>query len=160
MKLETIFSNFVVTDHLNIDNEKLKLFCYKMYSPQRNFVDVRDPELKEFINIVEDQFSKLHIALQFSDDTYQEIDKCWINIKPAKSITSPHIHPRRFLTAVYYVSASENCGNLFLMNPNPHHDHIIPASASRNVVKSYIPVEFESSCPSKISLFNTFLKTC
>ena len=114
-----------------------------MYTNDGNYVNIRDPELCEFIEIIEDRFAKMHSFMQLTDDTYQELDKCWINIKPASSITSPHIHPRKFLTAVYYVSVSTGSGDLFLMNPNPHHDHIIPADATQNVVKSYN--EFNSS---------------
>lgn len=143
MKLQVLFSNFVVTDQLDLDNDRLKDFCHISYSSAGNFIDIQNPEIESLIEIVEDRFEKLHQVLQFSEDTYQEIDKCWVNIGPAKSIISPHIHPRRFLTAVYYVNASPASGDLFFMNPNPHHNHIIPASASRNVVKSYN--EFNSS---------------
>jgi uncharacterized protein (TIGR02466 family) len=137
MILQTIFSNFVITEDLELDNKKLKSFCYDTHSPHGNYVDVGSPQLKNFIDIVNDRFSKIHTMLQFSDSTCQRINTCWINIKLEKSISMPHIHPHGFLTAVYYVSASENSGDLFLMNPNPHHAHMIPASSTRNIVKHH-----------------------
>lgn len=38
----------------------------------------------------------------------------WININPQGGYNHPHNHPKTELSAVYYVSAPENCGNLVL----------------------------------------------
>jgi uncharacterized protein (TIGR02466 family) len=162
MNLHTIFSNFVAVEHLDIDNEKLKSYCKQVFTPNGNFVNLTDPEIQQLLNLVNKRLDNLHRTLGLSSDTYQEIDRCWVNISANGSISEPHIHPRRFLIAVYYVSGSKDSGSLVLMNPNVQHDQIIPASKTRNIVESYN--EFNTSRyvitpePGKLVIFPGWLQ--
>jgi 5-oxoprolinase (ATP-hydrolysing) subunit B len=134
MNLHTIFSNFIAIEYLNIDNEQLKNYCKKVFTPTGNFVNLKDLEIQPLLNTVNARLETLHQTLGLTSDTYQEIDRCWVNISTSRAISEPHIHPRRFLIAVYYVSGTKDSGSLTLMNPNPQHDQIIPASKTRNIV--------------------------
>jgi len=145
MNLHTIFSNFVAIEYLDIDNEQLKRYCKNGFPPRfsrsghllDNHVNLKDPEIQLLLYTVNNRLDTLHQNLGLTSDTYQEIDRCWVNVTTSIAITEPHIHPRRFLTAVYYVSGTKDSGSLILMNPNSQHDQIIPASPSRNIVESH-----------------------
>lgn len=162
MDLHTIFSNFVAIESLEINNDQLKKYCKKVFTPNGNFINIKDPEIQQLINIVNHRMDSLHQTLGLTKDTYQEIDRCWVNISGNGAISEPHIHPRRFLIAVYYVSGTKHSGSLVLMNPNPHHDQIIPASKTRNIVESYN--QFNSSryviepAPGKLVIFPGWLQ--
>jgi len=162
MNLHTIFSNFVIIEHLDIDNDRLKQYCKQVFTSDGNFVNLTDPEIQQLLNTVNNRLHILHQTLGLSNDTYQEIDRCWVNISADGAISEPHIHPRRFLIAVYYVSGSKDSGSLVLMNPNVHHDQIIPASKTRNIIGEYN--EFNSSRyvidpePGKLVIFPGWLQ--
>ena len=47
-----------------------------------------------------------------------KISEMWSIINKKDSYNESHIHPNNFLSSVYYVQASKDCGNIIFNNPN------------------------------------------
>jgi len=138
MKLITIFSNFIVTDELPLDNESLKTYAKQMCGGDSNFAfDKNDKVMEPLYSLVEDRLNRVHKKIGLSDDYCQVIGNAWINPSILKDISVPHNHPRYCLSAVYYISANSNSGDLMFFNPNSQHTQVIPAQPQYNVVKDF-----------------------
>lgn len=127
MNLQPIFCSFLVSDTLDLGND-LEDYCYNIVRnenirrndsiTQSSFLDLQDKKFKPLIENLSDRFNVLHRELGLSNTTEQVVSEYWININLNEKISFPHSHPNRLFSAVYYVKAEKDCGDLIFMNPN------------------------------------------
>lgn len=125
MNLQPIFCSFLVAEYLDLD---LESYCYDVVHndtikrkdsiTQTSFLDLNDKKFQPLISAVEERFNILHKELGLSNFVNQAISEYWVNINLNEKISFPHSHPNRVFSAVYYVKAEKDCGNLVFMNPN------------------------------------------
>ena len=133
------FPTLVYNEHLHplVNNKLLYEFALSIeskYPPLKNFgvynsldaIDISDNDLiKELILI-----TKVHVAKFLSEikvEEYSEITckDVWINVSNEGDQQETHIHPKSHLSAVYYISAPENSGDLIFYSPT-HHVNMFP----------------------------------
>lgn len=127
MHLQPIFSSFLVADYLEC-NPILHQDCIDAVSEanknrndnilQSSFLDLNDCRFTNLLKQVECRFNELHSSIGLDPSTQQILTEYWININLNSKIQFPHSHPNRAFSAVYYVSAGEDCGDIVFLNPN------------------------------------------
>ena len=127
MELQPIFSSFLVADYLSVD-ASLHQNCIDVVNEatkirndtisQSNFLNLDDCKFTNLLKQVEYRFNKLHSNIGLDPTVQQVISEYWININLNNKIQFPHSHPNRAFSAVYYVSAGDNCGDIVFLNPN------------------------------------------
>lgn len=125
MNFQPIFCSFLASEVIDLDLEDS---CYKIIRQentrrndsitQSSFLELSDKTFTPLISKVTDKFNILHKDLGLSDSVSQIVSEYWININLNDKISFPHSHPNRVFSAVYYVKAETNCGDLVFMNPN------------------------------------------
>jgi uncharacterized protein (TIGR02466 family) len=160
MQFESVFSNFLAVDDLNLDNNVIESYCrenIKRYpSPHGNnqsyiinqehsYNNIRS-EIQPLINIVNTKINELHRFLQFSETHYQKICDAWINLNQCENTSQPHYHVGKFFSVVYYVKANANSGKLYFTNPDvgkqfaiDHHNVVGTYNQYNTCVKWVIP---------------------
>ncbi len=136
MKIENVFTNFLATEFLSIDNTALEQFCYKEKSNSAGRVVsnykgwqsdnvVNAPELQPLLEKLNEQVALIHNYYNFKATKKQSITDVWININSKDSINLAHKHPGAFLSGVYYIKANKDSGNIIFMNPIEAHEYVI-----------------------------------
>jgi uncharacterized protein (TIGR02466 family) len=78
----------------------------------------RRPEMAEFLALLQDNVAEVGRAYRI--DTKQvslELATCWIIINGKFACGAVHCHPNAFLSGAYYITAAENCGDIFFQDP-------------------------------------------
>jgi uncharacterized protein (TIGR02466 family) len=135
MFIKHIFSNFLYTEQIDFNIDSLSAFSRHTVKEsnlirndsitQSNFLDTNSPPLKSLINIVENKFNEIHKKIGLSENQYHIVSDAWVNINNNVNIDSAHCHPGSVFSAVYYLKAQENCGDLIFINPNKALSHVI-----------------------------------
>lgn len=76
------------------------------------------PEMRDFLAILHDNIAEVGRAYRI--DTKQvglELASCWIIVNGKFASGAVHCHPNAFFSGVYYISAAENCGDIFFQDP-------------------------------------------
>lgn len=123
MKIENIFSNFIATDFLDIDTQPLIDCAYEACNLEHNqstfLIDKEKEPINSLVRLIDKKLSNLHTEFNFKKSCYQTVSEIWVNINNSTNIDAPHSHPNRVFSAVVYLKAPANCGDLIFMNPNP-----------------------------------------
>jgi uncharacterized protein (TIGR02466 family) len=167
MKIENVFSNFLAADELEIDNDSIAEYCYKVTEGvekgKTTYFKGTEPELKELFTEIGSRIDALHDHLEFSPNTEQKIYNAWVNVNHNPYIVAHHVHndcPGMLVSGVYYVKAGEDASALEFKNPNPVAGFVI----FPNMIKEYN--SFNSSVirikPStgQLVLFPSWLSHC
>jgi len=78
----------------------------------------RRPEMQDFLAFLHDNIAEVSRAYRI--DTKQaglELATCWIIVNGKFACGAAHCHPNAFLSGVYYISAPENCGDIYFQDP-------------------------------------------
>lgn len=134
MSQEAVFATIMTNHYLEIDNEKIKKFCYDLRETdigrqmtnvggwQSNDFDLECDELSEVIDAVGKAFSEIFSLYSFEEGDIK-ISNSWININPKQSYNLQHNHVGSLFSAVYYVQAEEEMGDIVFINPCPTLSH-------------------------------------
>jgi len=139
MIIESIFTNFLVQDVLNVDNDALTKVCHDMvrdYPSDMNqsWFIIKDKSylnsdqqqiVMPLIDQIYDRLNVLHDMHGFSSDYRQEIQNAWMNINHTHNTFQIHQHSGSFYSAVYYVEGDTSCGDLEFVTPIHAHNHVI-----------------------------------
>ena len=128
--VENLFSVPVFVDILSdIDNAAIKDYCKKLQREDvgTTYTNVggwhsstltgQIPELNSLFGEVLRGLNELHDHVGFKKNLTQQIAHAWVNINKRGDYNKEHFHRGWCFSAVYYVEAPENCGNLVLRNP-------------------------------------------
>lgn len=126
MNIQTIFSNFLASDELKIDNKVVEDYCYKVTKDVDKKTSVyfngQEPELQELFSQIKNRVDRIHDGLGFADNTYQTFYNSWVNLNENPYACIPHVHhdcPGMLFSGVYYVKAGEDANFIEFKNPNP-----------------------------------------
>jgi uncharacterized protein (TIGR02466 family) len=151
MKLVSLFSTPLFVDYLDIDNTPLINFCYEYQqnNPSRKEIsgyqslnlDLKNSVLSilaEKINLRINEIKKDYFS--FKPEISLSITNSWFNINYPQGgclgPATPHLHPHRLLSCVYYLSAESNSGDLILLSPHNAIEYAIP-NQTKNQVHDY-----------------------
>ena len=139
MIIENIFTNFLVEDILDVDNDALTKVCYDMVKERASDMNqswfiiednsyLNSEQRKVVAPLIEqlyDRLNHLHDMQGFSSDYRQEIQNAWVNINHTHNTFQIHQHAGSFYSAVYYVAGDDTCGDLEFVSPIHAHSHVI-----------------------------------
>lgn len=139
MNIQQVFPSFIATERLNLDNEMIRRYVHLEHSISRGRVisnvkgwqsnpltDQNTPEvLQPLVDEVLLRANFLHRYYQLSELYNQRINNYWINLNEPGSYNLAHTHAGTMFSAVYYVEAPENSGDLEFMHPVPGHEYTI-----------------------------------
>jgi hypothetical protein len=143
MKINPVFTNFIATDIIQLNNEHIKDVCYEIRNKdpgrqisneggwQSNNVNLQTvlPELyKEIKNRLDD----LHYYFEFKDNLIQKITDTWININKKHDFNTVHDHGGGMFTGIYYVNAGQNMGNVEFLTPIAAHTFCFNGTMVKN----------------------------
>jgi uncharacterized protein (TIGR02466 family) len=148
--IKDLFSNFIYSDHLKIDNQTLETLAYsiKKVSPGvfisneggwQSEPIIRELLVQPLISIILDHANKLHKQIGLSESYVQTLDNIWFNINGYKNYNHAHLHPGSCFSGVYYVKAEEYAGGITFMTPITPYYYTIP----------YDAIDIESVTPDK-----------
>jgi uncharacterized protein (TIGR02466 family) len=142
MIVETMFSSFIATDIIKIDNDSLEKYCREQITistkdNQSERLNITSKELMPVSAAVLFACNKIFKDIGFSDEYRLNISRAWTNINNSVYVDEPHMHRDSFFSAVYYVKASGNKDNGTL-------DLLSPDQSSRNVINPNIIKNFNS----------------
>jgi uncharacterized protein (TIGR02466 family) len=126
MIVEPIFTNFIASEFLDIDNSAIERECYKIVNTRAKtphyqygitYEDSQNPIFKPLFDAIINKLAFMHEHLEMSKDFTQEIYSVWMNYNESPITTAPHSHAPAFLSGVYYVKSSPGSGMLEFINP-------------------------------------------
>jgi uncharacterized protein (TIGR02466 family) len=126
MKIEPIFTNFIASEFLDVDNSAIEDACYEIVKTREKsphcqyyvtYEDSQTTALKPLFDQIVAKLAHLHEHFEFSKEFTQEIYSVWMNYNESPITTAPHSHAPAFFSGVYYVKSSEGSGKLEFMNP-------------------------------------------
>jgi len=151
MTLFPIFCSFIAEELLTINNDIIKNYCISLKNKdagrkvsnqggwQSNLLQEIDPDLKELFELINEKVRVTNLKLGF-EEMEPLLKSAWININGPNNYNECHDHPDSFYSAVYYVSAKANQGDIMFYHPVP-----------------FITNYFISNKMSKLSNFNSSL---
>ncbi len=132
MIVETMFSSFIATDIIKVDNDSLEKYCREQIAlsskdNQSEYLNIVSKELMPVSAAVLFACNKIYQDLGFSGEYRLNISRAWTNINNSVYVDEPHIHRNCFFSAVYYVKANgtKDNGTLDLLSPDCGLKHVI-----------------------------------
>ena len=167
MKINYVFTNFLVEDQLDLDLSKLKIFCCneKKSDAGRNISNYGGwqsknieivGELMPMVDAINCMLKKICKHSGLNDNV--KIDNLWININQKSNFNTPHIHAESLFSGVFYVSAPDRCGNIVFKNPNPLHSCFISSKDITNYNDFNAGTWFYEPKPNMILIFPSWVE--
>jgi uncharacterized protein (TIGR02466 family) len=132
MIVETMFTSFIATDIIKIDNHSLEKYCREQIAlsntdGQSGHLNLASKELIPVTVAILSACNKIYKEMGFSGDYRLNVSKAWTNLNNSHYIDEVHIHRNSFYSAVYYVKATGNkdSGTLDLLTPDSGIRHTI-----------------------------------
>jgi uncharacterized protein (TIGR02466 family) len=145
MPIQSIFSNFLSINELDIDNASIEQYCLDLKKQSKGllvsneggwhseYLNTSAPQLKPLFDAIQIRLNDLHKQLGFKDNHYQVIQAAWANINQDNTFNKPHSHPGSFFSGCYYIKAEPQAGDIEFLNPLVAHPYTIPTE----VVEEY-----------------------
>lgn len=142
MLIENIFSSFLASTVIQPKKELVDFALSTVRNDQNNrndtiqqsnFLDLNLFPIKEIVDTVQEQFNEIHQKLGLAKTHIQVVSEAWFNIGNNVNIDSPHCHPGSVFSAVYYLEANYNSGELIFTNPN----HSLVHTVHPTFIESY-----------------------
>lgn len=119
IELQPIFSSFLVRKKLDLDTKAIKTWIERSsHKDYKIDLHLNEEVLKDFYFNINQILDNLHVALGFSKNTKQQIQRAWVNVNYNERTSVPHTHPDADYICVYYPYVEDGSGYLELMNPN------------------------------------------
>jgi uncharacterized protein (TIGR02466 family) len=83
------------------------------WQSEDNFFESKNTQI--LVKNLENSISAIQEGLQITNSLY--IDGAWANINRTGHFNARHVHPRSYLSGVYYVQASQNSGSIVFHSP-------------------------------------------
>ena len=146
MMINQIFSSFITTEELNLDNDAIAEFCKEKIYSSKKYIDHNQTQsdnlsldfnqlkpLHPLLLILQDRINTLHKELGFSEDYEHKICSIWANYNNSSATKQPHPHADCTITGIYYVKGEEDTGDTVFMNPIA----ALPYVMKREAIKDY-----------------------
>ena len=124
MNRELWFPTPIWFDHLEISNlneieqyclqkEKTEpTDCYSNVNGWQKEFDLNDVVFLELQSKIDEKIEEIAEEYNIKSSISVKRQLSWMNVNRKGSYNHVHIHPRKFLSAVFYVTAPENCGEI------------------------------------------------
>jgi uncharacterized protein (TIGR02466 family) len=150
MIVETMFTSFIATDIIKIDNYNLESYCREQINisnkdSQSDHLNLASKQLMPVTAAVLSACNKIYKELGFTNDYRVNVSKAWTSLNNSRYIDEVHIHRNSFFSAVYYVKATGTRDNGTL-------DLLTPDSGIRQVVHPEIVSNYNSFNSDKWSI--------
>ena len=143
MTVEARFSSPFCIKILQIENQKIENYCYKLQQEstaeprlggwQSGMLDIDAIELKPLVRHVNEMLAEISKLFFIKQPYALVLDNAWMNINAPGLYQLPnnhqHLHPEYFFSFVYYVKTEKDAGNLTLVNPTPLLEFALPDTA-------------------------------
>ena len=122
----------------------------------KNF-DMKDDEPKKFIEAIKKNINKAINDMDW-DLSSQEVtlSNMWAIINKRGAMNQKHHHSNSDLSAAYYVTAKENCGDIIFYDPRPARVYKHPIAKKPNILNATI--NSISPEPGMLILFPSYLE--
>ena len=138
MQIQTLFTNFLAINFLELDLPAIEKYCYHVKSNHSgrqvsniggwqslNVVD--DPELETIKLKLLEQVMQVHDHYKFTASNTHVITDLWININGTHDFNASHKHPNSMFSGVVYIKVPPNSGEIIFTTPIEAHDYVIRA---------------------------------
>ena len=138
MELNFIFTNFFVTDMLDLELSVIEKYCYELKKTEPTVIksnyggwhssdiDFNNSVIQPLLIRIKNRTQEI---LELTKMTHRyKISNMWININGQGHYNQAHRHTFSFLSGIFYVKTKNNCGNLVFKNPNALHENYIRPS--------------------------------
>ena len=127
MNIQNVFGDFILSEMLSIDNDKIEEFCYHLKTIDKgkrvsnrdgwhsNTLVADDPLCLPLHDLFDNSIEKAYSIkkqLGFADSIKFRIKEAWVNVNSRGCWMENHTHGNCFLTCVYYVKAPINSGDI------------------------------------------------
>jgi uncharacterized protein (TIGR02466 family) len=132
MIIENLFPQFIAHENLNLDISKLEKYCIDKYNTDKDSRIISNvggwqsldyganketnETIQPLIHLLNEKASE--VAHKIGLNSNLTVTGFWININPTGTLNKEHVHTGSIFSAVLYIKADLNCGNLVLKNPN------------------------------------------
>jgi len=122
----------------------------------KNF-DMKDEEPKKFIEEIKTNINTAINDMDWNLETQEvKIANMWAIINTKGSLNQKHHHSNSDLSAAYYVTAKENCGDIIFYDPRPARVYKHPIAKKPNILNATI--NSISPEPGMLILFPSYLE--
>lgn len=140
------FSVPIWYDYVEIDDQQLNNiidFCFKLSNYDQGRVksniggwqsqDIHYDTFHQLNGLLEIFKLKISVLSKITD-TRLALNNCWININYKDNYNINHIHPNCVYSGVFYLSASQDQGDIIFKNPNPFSHFVVPFIDDENLI--------------------------
>ena len=156
-KYQTINNNMInyITNLQKKDPEGVLKSNFKGWH-SKNF-DMKDEEPKNFIEEIKKNINTAINDMDWNLQTQEvKISNMWAIINKKGSLNQKHLHSNNDLSAAYYVTAEENCGDIIFYDPRPATIYKHPIAKKPNILNATI--NSISPEPGMLVLFPSYLE--
>lgn len=161
MVIDDIFTSFIVSDMLDVDNEHLEKFCLSKISKDNTnsgSLDLLENDLQQLLTEVAGRVNAVCQHVGISNHWELEISRCWANLNCTEDIVPPHCHPESFFSCVYYVSGKgKDSGRLEFISPINQMLPIVRPNMIENYNKYLAATWWVDPEPGKLIIFPSWL---
>ena len=126
-----------ITDLQNKDPDGLIKSNFKGWH-SKNF-DMKDEEPQNFVREIKTNINNAIQDMGWDLQTQEvQISNMWAIINKKGSFNQKHHHSNSDLSAAYYVTADENCGNIIFYDPRPATVYKHPTAKKPNILNATI----------------------
>lgn len=166
-----IFASYIAEYDLEVDNDAIARYCHNMMEIdsgrvvsnkggwQSNLISSIDEPLKQLCDSILLRVAETNISLGFKDLPIS-MQRFWININNKGDYNEFHDHAGSFYSAVYYVKAEENQGDIMFYNPMPFYSNYV----LNNIVNQYTTCNSttwqKSPKTGRLYIFPSYLNHC
>lgn len=104
------------------------------WQSEDNFFESKNTQI--LVKNIENSISAIQEGLQITNSLY--IDGAWANINRTSHFNARHVHPRSYLSGVYYAQASQNSGSIVFHSPVNCKEMIEPNYSELNIITANV----------------------
>jgi uncharacterized protein (TIGR02466 family) len=128
IEVNPVFSSYVASIELDVDNKSIKEYCLDLRKRdkgselsnvggwQSSPMNHPDKKLEKLIVNITETVKELNDGIGFSQEGEIKLTGYWVNLNSKYNHNEIHVHPASFYSAVYYVDAAPDQGNLVFFN--------------------------------------------
>jgi len=146
MVINKIFSSFITTEELNLNNDVLAGYCKDKIYSSKKYIENNQTQSDDFdldydklkpihplLDIIQERVNYLHKELGFSEHYEHKLCRMWANHNNSSATKQPHPHTDCTITGIYYVKGEEDTGDTVFMNPIAALSYVM----KREAIKDY-----------------------
>ena len=115
MIIEPLFSNFIASDIVDVDCDKITEYIKTVEPGLPLRLDT--PELSEIVGYVNSKIHDFSKAYGLTSKANPRLTTIWANRNNAREPLKPHIHGTHWISVIFYPEADMDSTDLIIKNP-------------------------------------------